>query len=83
MADWNITIHEDSTDRREQILVCPDAPYISSYTTLIPNRLTAPKDQVVALVGDRVAVYPDETTAKTKERDAITRLFDDQGHCLL
>ncbi len=79
MNNWTITVHEDSTERREQILVCFDAPYVSTKTALKPERLTAPTGCVVSIAGDRVAVYQDETTAKEKERDAITRLFDDQG----
>lgn len=82
MNAWTITVHEDSTGRREQILIYPETPYVSTNTTLYPERLSAPTGCVVALAGDRVTVYQDKETAETKERDAITRLFDDQGNRL-
>ena len=82
MHAWTIIVHEDSTGRREKILICSDAPYVDMSTNLHPERISAPEGKIVALAGYRVAVYSSEKTAKTKERDASTRLFDDQGNRL-
>ncbi len=82
MYVWKITVHEDSTGNEEIVRILPQYPYIHCATTLTPERLSAPRNRVVALVSDRVRVCTNLKTAKRKETDSHARFYDDEGNRL-
>ena len=80
MYAWKITVHEDSSGKEDTIRILPHFPFVSIATDLHPERLSAPKDHVVAIVSDRVRVCANLETAKRKEPHA--RFYDDEGNRL-